>query len=89
MPASVTEMSKFRKENAAVVCMPLMECVRTRAENLVGRIYCAHVEDVVVVVDLDAGAGLVGALDDGGGAAAGAVDGDRLLLGTVHLTERG
>lgn len=44
-----------------------------------------YVEDIVVVVDLDAGAGLVGTLDDGGRAAAGAPDGDGLLLGTVHL----
>lgn len=48
----------------------------------------AHVEDVVVVVDLDAGAGLVGPLDDGGGAAAGAVDRDGLLLGAVGLLAR-
>lgn len=45
----------------------------------------SHIEDVIVVVDLDAGPGLVGALDDGGGAAAGALEGDGLLLGAVHL----
>lgn len=37
------------------------------------------------MVDLDAGARLVGTLDDGGGAAAGTLEGDGLLLGTVHL----
>ncbi len=39
------------------------------------------------MVDLDASARLLAPLDDGGGAAAGALEGDGLLLGTIHLCE--
>lgn len=46
-----------------------------------------YIEDVVVVVDLDAGARLVRALDDGGGAAAGALQSDGLFFRAVHLTQ--
>lgn len=38
------------------------------------------------MVDLHAGTGLIVALHDGWGAAVGALDGDRLILGAVTLT---
>lgn len=44
-----------------------------------------HLDDIVVVVDLDAGAGIIVALHDGWGPAVGTLDGDWLILGAVTL----